>query len=178
MPYHATIGWGLVFIDWKVHMMTSPLMPVIFARSKYCNTDGKSLWTTKRTLLKNKNHLKVFQWSILVSVWIYPLIYLSICLSKCLFVSVCVCVCVFVWRYIYIYIYIYVCWRSIERIKICFEIGKSTIIFVFLKLFSYIRVIHVPVSSLLLSSKCVCVIYVYASSFLLSLENICGTRHC
>ena len=62
--------------------------------------------------------------------------------------------------YIYIYIYIYGCCRSKERIRIYFRISKSTKRFVFfefihfLKLFcSYIRVIYMYVSSMLLSSE-------------------------
>ena len=49
----------------------------------------------------------------------------------------CVCVCV----YIYIYIYINVCYKSKERIKIYFKIGRSTKRFVFL-LNSFILFLH------------------------------------
>ena len=63
----------------------------------------------------------------------------------------------------YIYIYIYnLCCRSEERIKIYFKIGWSTKRFVFFLIYLFCSFIHV--------------IYVYVSSLLLSSENICGTR--
>ena len=59
----------------------------------------------------------------------------------------------YIYKYIYIYIYIY------------FKIGRSTKRFVFfLSIYLFCSYIHV--------------IYVYVSSLLLSSENICGTRPC
>ena len=41
-------------------------------QSKHCNTNGRSVWTT-RTMLKNKLHLVTFHERILVSIWTFHL---------------------------------------------------------------------------------------------------------
>ena len=41
--------------------------------SKHCNTYGRSVWTARRTMLKNKLHLVTFHESILVSLWTFQL---------------------------------------------------------------------------------------------------------
>ena len=63
--------------------------------SKHCKTDGRSMWTARRSMLKNKPHLVMFHESILVSWWT--------------FLTTLVCVCIYLSIYIYIYIYICVC---------------------------------------------------------------------
>ena len=40
-------------------------------KSKYCNTDGRSVWTVRGTMLKNKFHSVAPQESILVSLWTF-----------------------------------------------------------------------------------------------------------
>ena len=46
-------------------------------RSKHCITDGTSVWTARRTILKNKPHLVTFHESMLVSIYIYIYIYIN-----------------------------------------------------------------------------------------------------
>ena len=39
--------------------------------SKYCNTEGRSVWTARGTMLKNKPHFFVFYGSIMVKLWTF-----------------------------------------------------------------------------------------------------------
>ena len=40
-------------------------------RSKRCNTDGKSAWTSRRTVLDNKPHLVIIHESFLINQWTF-----------------------------------------------------------------------------------------------------------
>ena len=61
--------------------------------SKHWTTDGRNMWTTRGTMLKNKHHLVTFHESIfLADPYIYIYIYIYIFLAD---------------HYIYTYIYIY-----------------------------------------------------------------------
>ena len=41
--------------------------------SKHCNIDGRSVWTARDTMLKNKPHLNTFHEKILVNLWTFQL---------------------------------------------------------------------------------------------------------
>ena len=56
--------------------------------SKHSNTDGRNVWTTKGTMLKNTLHLVAFLQSILVSLWTFqPTLVYSIYIIKLRFLS-------------------------------------------------------------------------------------------
>ena len=62
-------GWAEMFIGWKVQMVTSYLLLACFLpkRSKHFNTAGRSEWTFRGTMLKDKLHLVTFHRSIFVN---------------------------------------------------------------------------------------------------------------
>ena len=57
-------------VAWKVLMIMLYLLLITFLPkgSKHGNTDGKSVWTLKETMLKNKTH---FHECILISQWVF-----------------------------------------------------------------------------------------------------------
>ena len=69
-------------MDRKVHIMASYLLLVTFLRFKHYNTDGRSVWTGRGTLLKNKPHLVTFHETILVSLRTSQLTLVSNSLSR------------------------------------------------------------------------------------------------
>ena len=56
-------GEEYLWVGWKVHLMTSYLLLMssfLTMGSKHCNTNGRSVWTSRGTMLKNKPHLVTF----------------------------------------------------------------------------------------------------------------------
>ena len=67
-------------MGWKVYMMMSYLSAIEFfwpIKSKHCNTNERSVWTTRGTMLMNKPYLVTFHGSILVSLSLIHFIYIS-----------------------------------------------------------------------------------------------------
>ena len=52
-------------VGWKFHVIYL-LLNFLLIGSKHCNTNERSLWTARETVLKNKPHLFTFHESILV----------------------------------------------------------------------------------------------------------------
>ena len=81
---------------WKVPMMTSYLLLITFwpIGSKYWNTDRRSVYITRGTLLTNKPILVTFQESIIFNQWTFP--------------TTVMCIYIYIYIYIILYIYIYI----------------------------------------------------------------------
>ena len=50
-----------MIVNWKVHLTSYLLWLFWTMRSKHCNTNAKSVWTSRKTMLKNKPHLVKFR---------------------------------------------------------------------------------------------------------------------
>ena len=64
-------GWTEKFIWW--HICCWWLLFFLPIGSKHCNSNKRSVWTTRETILKNKPHLFWFYEIILISLWPLPL---------------------------------------------------------------------------------------------------------
>ena len=76
--YNKTVCmWRTIYIyiytivGWKVHKMM--IISAFDGFFYHCNTDGRSVWATRKTRLKNKPHLATFSKSIMICLWTFKL---------------------------------------------------------------------------------------------------------
>ena len=74
-----TLGWEAVSDQWWGHICSWGLFQgsgwelLYHGESKCCNTNGRNVWTAEETMLKNRPHLVIFDYCIIVSLWTFQL---------------------------------------------------------------------------------------------------------